>query len=653
MAATARELNFMELLELKRGYLVRKLKKEGRTPSYGELRDAGSIPDDEIYNYYDNTVFSDNDFYVNRVMENIDLTYTGNTEEGSMSTITLEERIRQINPNVIKADGSIQTFKEQLFDLDHGQYDFRYPMVISLTSEYFEYLGNTDNEKPVVINPNKVLEITGSHALKITDLAELKELVVESGLAFDSLTHETSRVIVLDKEDDAGDRVIAVMRLDAEATFLSVNRISSVYGKERFVRFVERTYDADKMFYCNEKTEDFTKSPRLQLPNGLVNALSMMNYTGSFNKSQVEEIEKTEQDVKNTRLQLPNSLTSALHEDNIKDDIESQGLINENDRVYTLEEILDRAENAPAMSRELRAKDESLVQLASWIEEETGINPFDDENDGYIDSAEEYILKYIEDNNVGVMFSTFGNIESIAAQPHREFFVEDQIAEREDIDRMYEEEELHEIVKVSENELGNIIENREPIGLFYAVSEQDNRMIWTAVDNTEGDAWTEDFTSFEGMKEWLYDMGEQMENDIIERADQNQKKIHISLGKNYCFSRESEATGKVYNQMTIPNGTMLDGRDIGGSKICPKFMGVSKFNHNEMVATYYVPEDRPLKVKLITGTNTEMVDIEKLKEAVDNQKAAYIESIRQQELEMRKSRDQGLNKTKERGEEIE
>lgn len=41
--------------------------------------------------------------------------------------------------------------------------------------------------------------------------------------------------------------------------------------------------------------------------------------------------------------------------------------------------------------------------------------------------------------------------------------------------------------------LNKIIKERLPLGLFYAWSNNEN--VWIAVDNSTGDAWTEEFQS--------------------------------------------------------------------------------------------------------------------------------------------------------------
>lgn len=61
---TVTELNKEQLTELKQAYLTNHmLEVEDREPSYGELAEADDIvPDELVFEYYDGTVFSNDDF---------------------------------------------------------------------------------------------------------------------------------------------------------------------------------------------------------------------------------------------------------------------------------------------------------------------------------------------------------------------------------------------------------------------------------------------------------------------------------------------------------------------------------------------------------------------------------------------------------------
>ena len=167
MAMTAKDLNFMELQELKQTYLVEKLRAEGRTPTYGEIRDAGSIPDNEIIDYYENTVFTTSDFHVSRVMDEMDFIYTVDSmeEDNTMAEKTLVDRIRQINPSIIDEDGNIQSFKEQLLDYMTGDFDVTKPMVVSCSSQILGYINKIKQEEPILINISILVKSRDDHGL--------------------------------------------------------------------------------------------------------------------------------------------------------------------------------------------------------------------------------------------------------------------------------------------------------------------------------------------------------------------------------------------------------------------------------------------------------------------------------------------------------
>ena len=58
---------------------------------------------------------------------------------------------------------------------------------------------------------------------------------------------------------------------------------------------------------------------------------------------------------------------------------------------------------------------------------------------------------------------------------------------------------MSEIKKITHEEAQKIIDTRLPLGKFYTV---DNG-IYTGVDNSDGDAWVEDFSSLNTCKRWL------------------------------------------------------------------------------------------------------------------------------------------------------
>lgn len=56
-----------------------------------------------------------------------------------------------------------------------------------------------------------------------------------------------------------------------------------------------------------------------------------------------------------------------------------------------------------------------------------------------------------------------------------------------------------DIKRVTPEEISQVIETRLPLGLFYC-KEGD---LFVGVDNSYGDAWTEDFKTLSACKKWL------------------------------------------------------------------------------------------------------------------------------------------------------
>lgn len=61
---TVRELNRDQLTELKQRMVDDEINEtEGRSASYGELAEAGSVPDEKVFEQYEGIEFSNDDFF--------------------------------------------------------------------------------------------------------------------------------------------------------------------------------------------------------------------------------------------------------------------------------------------------------------------------------------------------------------------------------------------------------------------------------------------------------------------------------------------------------------------------------------------------------------------------------------------------------------
>lgn len=233
------------------------------------------------------------------------------------------EELRRINGDVVHEDGSIDSFDRQLIDLSSGVYNVRNPMIVSPESKTIAYAGGLDELKPIVINVSTVIKLREKHQLGYSFVSRINEMLDKSYLAFDSLVQDTSRIFLLDEVGEIQKKpVIAICRYDKNIKMIEVHEITSIYERNDFQEFMRRTFEENKTFYCNDKTKASIKSHAgLQLPREIIDALSIVDYSGSFNKSQIKEIASR-------GLQLPLDVLSP-YTDNISPAIQNQEEKNE------------------------------------------------------------------------------------------------------------------------------------------------------------------------------------------------------------------------------------------------------------------------------------------------------------------------------------
>lgn len=197
------------------------------------------------------------------------------------------DKIRRINKSIIKENGTIESFDKQLIELMSGRYDTRFPMVISSNSKCLDYI-NSNITNPILINVSTVIKIKEKHDIGYAFVSDSEEMIQNSIFAFDSLSHDTSKIIVLNEVDDENNPIIAVVRFNKKMgrDAILINEITSIYEKERLSNLIEKTYNADKMFYKNKI--EHIRSIGFSLPKDVEYALSENYDRACFTKSQVK-----------------------------------------------------------------------------------------------------------------------------------------------------------------------------------------------------------------------------------------------------------------------------------------------------------------------------------------------------------------------------
>lgn len=221
------------------------------------------------------------------------------------------DNVRRINHTIVHDDGVIDSFERQLLYLNSGIFDVTMPLVVSPNSIGIDYL-NVNKEKPITMRVGTAQKIRDKHAIGYAFVGQCLDLIKNSVLAFDSLTHPTSKVVVLDVFNEEGNPYIAICRTNKRMSGVEVYEITSIYDKKNIAEFMTRTYMSDKRFYKNKKTEQYIKSHRFQLPREMIYALSDDYYKSSFNKSQVDNDNSMSEILKNDEEYNISSVDSLL-----------------------------------------------------------------------------------------------------------------------------------------------------------------------------------------------------------------------------------------------------------------------------------------------------------------------------------------------------
>lgn len=200
------------------------------------------------------------------------------------------EVLKRINKNIVNKDGTITSFDKQLIQLMSGIYDTRYPLIVADNTLSLNYIEDFAKDNPLVMNVSTVIKLREKHDIGYEFVSNCESYLKESVLAFDSFQHETSKIILLEEVDDDGFPMIAICRENKSySRGIMLNEITSIYDKKNLEQMIIKSYQENKTFYKNKKTEHYMNSLGFQFPQDVIYALSSNYVKSSFNKNQVEQ----------------------------------------------------------------------------------------------------------------------------------------------------------------------------------------------------------------------------------------------------------------------------------------------------------------------------------------------------------------------------
>lgn len=168
---------------------------------------------------------------------------------------------------------------EQVID---GEFPFYSAVKVCDTPEILldagcEYLPILITQKHILNSISEDEHNHHKHGLSIEQIKKLPEFINEPVIIFDSISRADSIVLVTDDIDKNNNPIIVSIRPNGKGRYeleeLDSNFITSVYGKDNFVNYIQRVAEKGKILFIDKlKSQDMFKRWGLQLPE-LINNL--------------------------------------------------------------------------------------------------------------------------------------------------------------------------------------------------------------------------------------------------------------------------------------------------------------------------------------------------------------------------------------------
>ena len=167
------------------------------------------------------------------------------------------KNIKKINKNVVRDDGSIDSFEQQLIDLSGGVFDTQYPLIVDGNTTCLSYIDGINEDIPLIMNVSTAIKIREKHDIVYAYVSRYTSLLKKSVLAFESIKYKSSKVVVLDDFTDDGNPIVAICRINKQIGCVYANEINSIYDRQKFNNYMINAYNVNCKFYKNEKTEHY------------------------------------------------------------------------------------------------------------------------------------------------------------------------------------------------------------------------------------------------------------------------------------------------------------------------------------------------------------------------------------------------------------
>ncbi len=208
-----------------------------------------------------------------KVDDQIDFDYVGETDKLKVKADEIQQLSnmglysKKQEPD-LTPEQAADNFRKQVDEWDAGKFSTDGHLTIGKTPHVLQMLGAED--KPLIITQDvmhKVIRNPEKHNLTPDIIKQLPEQLNNPVMIFKSKTHSNSFVALTELIDKDGKSIISAIHLNKQQKRLEVNRIASVYGREKEIEFVKNNFKFASTVYMNkEKSHLWATNRGLQLP---------------------------------------------------------------------------------------------------------------------------------------------------------------------------------------------------------------------------------------------------------------------------------------------------------------------------------------------------------------------------------------------------
>lgn len=171
----------------------------------------------------------------------------------------------KIRNEFLNTKGKLKSFREQLEDKNFNK---SMPYIVLENSKKI-----IENSYPILINYSVIKKAEIKHNILKSELYELPNKLENFILITKSQNREDSIIIFIDQFDNKNRPIMISMELDKLSGTYLINNITSIYGRNNGVEFIERLIVERRVLKKGKKIKQWLTSIGVQFSKDIIKAL--------------------------------------------------------------------------------------------------------------------------------------------------------------------------------------------------------------------------------------------------------------------------------------------------------------------------------------------------------------------------------------------